>query len=122
MGLITEVVSVENLSNGQCLQELNELFTSVLKDVIERPRVEAARKVSLVLTVTPNFNSDTGLNYPDIKFETKQSLPGTKGSTVRAIVSDGKVMVNLFDPNPDQHTLDFMEAAAARDAEKDKNK
>jgi hypothetical protein len=104
MGLVE--LTAEAVDDGRAMDALNVALERIAQDVIERPGVGGARKVTLVISVTPTLDDDMN-NMPEIHASVAWKLPGWAGAATFGKVEDGKVLVNPWDGNPNQGVLSF---------------
>ena len=100
-----ESLSLENIEFGRALAAMNEAIWNVAEDVVKRGRVETARTVTLTVKIAPEVDESGSLNTPNISWTVAFKLPGRTGLNSKGIVVDGRIEVNVDDPNPMQTVL-----------------
>jgi hypothetical protein len=92
-------LNVGYIGNGQMVQRVEEALQKICRDVIERPKVAKARKVSVEITICPDEDEATGQNFPKIGFSVGLSIPGHTGIESQGIVADdGNIYINIAEP------------------------
>lgn len=87
--------TLETLSHGRALRNINEAIEEALADVRMRPNILAKRKVAVSIEVKPYRDAESGMDMP--KFEIKvgittPKMPFSDDGLVRE--HDGQVMVS----------------------------
>lgn len=105
-------LEVGTIQGGAAVNAVNELIAKVAKDVLARPNVVEARTVTLKIKIAPELDGESGKNYPSITWDAKDTVPGKKGLTTKAIVEDGALRVSTVENNARQGTLPFRSPGA----------
>ena len=103
-------ISIGTLHQGRLMEQVDEALASVCADVVARPGVDMPRKVTVTITVTPDYNAEIDQNFPEIQANVDKKIPGAKlGKQVGQVIG-GSVQVNssphYADPNKAQMRLD----------------
>ncbi len=95
------------IQQGDALTAVNALLFKAARDVLARPGLKDPRTVTLKVSIAPDFDAETKKNYPNISWDVKQSIPGKKGLTTKAVVDDqaGTLFVSTIEDNARQGTL-----------------
>lgn len=105
-----ERLQISNIELGTLIEEVNKNLDIIAGDIISRPDLEGARKVTVEISIKPNQQSAMHgtINVPEIDWSVKYTVPGHKGMTTRAFVENGQLIINTGAPtesNPDQATI-----------------
>jgi len=84
---------------------LDEELQIIANDVIKRPHIAKARTVTVKITIKPDYDTETKLNSPEIAYELKHSIPGRTGVKSKGLVDGTQLLINHFDPDPNQHNM-----------------
>jgi hypothetical protein len=113
-------IILEAIEHGEVLTEVNKELELISADVANRPYCDAARTVTLKITLKPgkpqgNVKSGQVLFLPELSWSVGKTSPGAKGAVTRGIVKDGQVLIspnaspddapgqlNIFDVNNEQ--------------------
>jgi hypothetical protein len=108
--MAVQPLSLDNIELGSLKQAVEEALAEVGTDIIQRPNVDGARKVKVEITLKPDITTygDRAVNQPTIDWKVEESMPGHKGTTTRAFVEGGQLIINTGMPtggNPNQTTI-----------------
>ena len=107
MALVELTASV--IDDGRAMDALQAGLNRISKDVMDRPGIKGARKVTLEISIAP-YLDDQMQNMPAIHASVSWKVPAWKGESTFGKVEDGKILVNPWDGNPNQGLLLFADS------------
>ena len=104
---MSELVEIQlgAIQMGQAQAKVDEALKRIAEDVVARPSLKKPRTVSLLISITPDQDSEGKTNLPNIDWSVSWRVPGSRGLVTRGYVEDGKLKVNKNDPNAAQRTI-----------------
>ena len=102
MGTLTE------LDGGRIRTAFEQALKRLETDCKDRPNVKAARKLELVITMTPLPDDAGDLDSVDVKFRVKDSVPKRESKAYNMRAVPGGLLFNELSPDDvRQQTLDM---------------
>ena len=103
-----ERLKIEHLLAGEMSGQIEEALSRLTADVIARPGLKKARRLTLSVEIVPLVDQVSQRNYPEISVELKTAIPGSKGMGVRGIAQGNQILINPGDMEdaPGQLTIE----------------
>lgn len=94
-------ITLESIEVGSLIETANEALQELCRDLIDRPRLESERSLTIKVTLAPKEN-DIGRGqtrtFVDVGWTVKKTKPGSTGMITRAFVEGDKVLHDDSDP------------------------
>ncbi len=101
--------ALAEIDGGRVARAIDAELEAVVRDCLNRPGDDAARKVTIEIAIKPAHTSDSGeLEIAGVTFAVRSSVPKRTSRTYQAAVDvkRRKLSVNEFSPdNPNQGSL-----------------
>ncbi|KKM71910.1 hypothetical protein LCGC14_1425820 [marine sediment metagenome] len=98
-------INVVDIDEGKLRKSIDDHLSMIAKDVVRRVGKTAARKVKVEISIAPSDNDEHDVREATIDWKVDFVIPGKKGSTSKAAIEDGLILVNPWDGADPRQTI-----------------